>query len=393
MEKNNQQSYEIIPDGGIVLACSGGSDLGELSDKLARKFMDKKVYTMKCLAMVAAHDQSLIDTLQSTNALVIDGCSVDCGKKIMEEAWLSDYRYIRLADMGYQKGKTPVSDELVDSIYSQIVRNEVGDKIIHNKPASTACCNEETCDMFDFMSNHVGLKVLHPGGIKATNTLLSKLPLNRNSRVMDIACGKGRTSVQIAKKYGCNVVGIDILEDSIEEARLFAKKNRVEHLVSFQVADAKNLPFNDNEFDVTLAQAMLILIDDKNKVMQEVVRVLKPGGISGWLELSWKKEITKEFQKQASVEICAMCISNVVSFQMWEDTFKNNGFTKVDVNKFDMDYSGMIGMFTDEGIENGLNVIYKYFTNSGIRKRMIKLNNFFKKYPEYIGYGIFISTK
>ncbi len=378
---------------GIVLACSGGSDLGELTDRVARKLRENKVYNMKCLAMVAADNKELIKSLQTSDVLVIDGCPIDCGKKIMEEAWLSDYSYIRLTDMGYQKGNTPVSDELVNSIYNQITNNKTGDKIIHNKPVFEPCCNEETCDMFDFMSNHVGFKILHPGGTKATNTLLSKLPINNKSRVLDIACGKGRTSVQIAKKYGCKVVGIDILENSIEEARLYAKKHGVEKLVSFQVADAKNLPFFDNEFDVTIAQAMLILIEDKNKVIQEAARVLKPGGISGWLELSWKQAITKEFQENASNEICAKCISNVITFQEWEGTFKNNGFIEVNISPFDMNYSGMSGMIKDEGIGGGIFFFYKYLSNTSIRKRMIKLDNFFKKYPEFIGFGIYISKK
>jgi uncharacterized metal-binding protein len=178
---------------GIVLACSGGSDLGELSDKVARKLRDKKVYNMKCLAMVAAHDQSLLKTLQTTDALVIDGCGVDCGKKIMEEAWLSDYCYIRLSDFGYQKGQTLVTDELAEKIYSQIVNLETGNKVVHNKPMPDHCCNEETCDMFEFMSEHVGLKILHPGGMDATKQMLSYLKLHEGLKVLDIACGKGRT--------------------------------------------------------------------------------------------------------------------------------------------------------------------------------------------------------
>ena len=109
------------PNGGIVLACSGASDMGELTDKVARKLRDNKAYNMKCLAMVAADNKAIIETLQTMDTLVIDGCPTDCGKKIMEEAWLTNYRYIRLTDFGYEKGKTPVTEELIDKIYKRIL--------------------------------------------------------------------------------------------------------------------------------------------------------------------------------------------------------------------------------------------------------------------------------
>lgn len=394
METNKSQSNNNIqPNGGIVLACSGASDLGELTDKVARKLRDNKTYNMKCLAMVAADDKALIETLQTTDALVIDGCPVDCGKKIMEEAWLSNYRYIRLTDFGYEKGKTPVTDKIINKIYDRIINSKEDNRIIHNRPVTTDCCSIEDCDMFDFMSDYVGLKILHPGGIAATYELLELLNLDKNKKVLDIACGKGRTSVYIAKKYGCQVVGIEILEKSIEQAKNYAKKNGVEHLVSFQVADAHNLPFSDDEFDVTVAQAMLILVKDKVKVVEEATRVLKPYGRSGWLELSWKKEPTQEFLDVATKEICAACIAKVVTFQGWEELFRQGGIKEISTNKHDMNYGNMLGMIEDEGVVNGLKIMFKYLTNSKIRKRMMKLDNFFKSHPEYIGYGIYLGKK
>jgi hypothetical protein len=47
----------------------------------------------------------------------------------------------------------------------------------------------------------------------------------------------------------------------------------------------------------------------------------------------------------------------------------------------------------DEGLLNGLKVMYKYFSNKMIRSRMQRLDHFFKSYPENIGYGIFLGTK
>lgn len=250
----------------------------------------------------------------------------------------------------------------------------------------------ESCDMFDFMSKYVGLNVLHPGGLKATYDLLDRIQLNKSYRVLDIGCGKGVNSVQIATKYGCHVVGIDILEESIAKATKFAKQKGVDDLVEFRCADAQSLPFNNDEFDVTIAQAMLILVEDMQKVIKEIQRVTKNDGKSGWLELSWKKSITKEFLEIANRELCGFCIANVKTFDEWTGLFTTNGYKNVKVDKYTMNYRGLSGMLQDEGLGNGLMVMYKYFTNTQIRKRMTKLNRFFKNYTDYVGYGIYIST-
>lgn len=254
------------------------------------------------------------------------------------------------------------------------------------------CCLE-SCDMFDFMSDYVGRRILHPGGVRATQKLLEFLGIGKNKKVLDIACGKGLTSIYIAKKYGCQVVGIDILEKSIEEARHAAKKKGVGHLVSFHLGDAHELPFSDNEYDITLAQAMLILVKDKAKVIKEATRVLKPSGHSGWIELSWKKQPTRDFLSTATKEICAVCIANVETFDRWKELFKGEGVRELKIDKHDMKYRGMHGMIEDEGLVNGFKILYRLMTNSQIRKRMMKLDTFFKSYPEYIGYGIYTGSK
>lgn len=127
----------------IVLACSGGSDIGELTDRVARKLKENNVYNMKCLAMVAAGDKNLHEAIKSTETLVIDGCPVDCGRKIMEEAWITNYQYVRLTDMGLEKGKTPVTDELIEKVFNQLVGNNKMQTVLQPKSGKGNCCG---CD-------------------------------------------------------------------------------------------------------------------------------------------------------------------------------------------------------------------------------------------------------
>jgi len=88
------------------------------------------------------------------------------------------------------------------------------------------CCSASKCDIFDFMAKYVGLTVIHPGGLKATKQLSDMLNIKRDSRVIDIACGKGTTAFYLAEKYGCSVIGVDIADDLVEEAKYLNKKIR-----------------------------------------------------------------------------------------------------------------------------------------------------------------------
>jgi len=68
----------------IVLACSGASDIGHITDLVARKLRDNKVRKMNCLAVIGAGIEKSIENFKKKNILVIDGCPIDCGKRIMD---------------------------------------------------------------------------------------------------------------------------------------------------------------------------------------------------------------------------------------------------------------------------------------------------------------------
>jgi cyclopropane fatty-acyl-phospholipid synthase-like methyltransferase len=72
------------------------------------------------------------------------------------------------------------------------------------------------------------MTVLHPGGFEATDRLAKLCHINRDTRVLDIACGKGTSAVYLAKKYGCKVEGIDSDKNLITQARNLAKRKGLE---------------------------------------------------------------------------------------------------------------------------------------------------------------------
>lgn len=258
---------------------------------------------------------------------------------------------------------------------------------------SEKACTIEGCDIFDFMARHVGLTVIHPGGFEATRRLADSCHMDPQTKVIDIACGKGTSAVYLAQRYGCEVVGIDISEDLVAEATGLARRKGLQEKVDFRVGDALELPFPDNEFDVAVSQAMLVLVESKEKAVQEALRVTKPGGYLGWLELSWKEQPTEEFLDAVSNVLCAYCMLNVHTFGGWEDLFTRTGINNLETTAFPLENGGMVGMLADEGLLNWTKVMLRNLTNPRIRKRVTTMNRFFKDHTQYFGYGIYVGRK
>jgi len=103
----------------VVLACSGACDLGQITDLVARKLRDNGVRKMNCLATIGAGLGEPFEQLKKNNILMLDGCPVDCGKIILDNAGFRDYKYLRITDLGYKKGQTPVSEDVINYIYGK----------------------------------------------------------------------------------------------------------------------------------------------------------------------------------------------------------------------------------------------------------------------------------
>lgn len=259
---------------------------------------------------------------------------------------------------------------------------------------STECIDscENNCGLFDFMANEIGIKVLHPGGYEATDKLCSMLNLSDESKILDLACGVGSTSFRIHKDFKCEVTGIDISENLIKEANTQLLNKKLTDKVRFSVSDAFALPFPDNSFDAIIAQAFFILIDDKEKALNEIYRVLKPNGYFGSLELSWFKKPSGEVFNELKSKTCNDLIPRVAIFEDWEKLFASVGFTHIKTIKSPM-VGGMFKMIKTEGFINFLKIIQKMIKNQVNRKRMMTVQNTFNKYNDYLGYGIFSFRK
>lgn len=122
--------------------------------------------------------------------------------------------------------------------------------------------------------------------------------IKKDHLILDIGCGFGKVSLQLAFQ-GFYVEGIDINETGILAAQESARKLNLDDKAHFRVGDATDLPYMEDKFDVVIMHGLLTIIVDKsdrNKIIQEAYRVLKPEGHLYIVDFgqTWHSDIYRE---------------------------------------------------------------------------------------------------
>jgi uncharacterized metal-binding protein len=101
----------------LIFSCSGAADVGEISDRAARRLAAGGAGRMFCLAGIGGRVSGIMETTRvATTVLAIDGCPLDCAKKTLELAGFMRFEHLRLSDLGMEKGKTLPTDEAVAKV-------------------------------------------------------------------------------------------------------------------------------------------------------------------------------------------------------------------------------------------------------------------------------------
>jgi uncharacterized metal-binding protein len=108
MKTETQCSCSSAPK--FIFPCSGASDVGGLSDQAARQMSKDGTGKMYCLAGIGGRVEGIMaNTRAAARVLVIDGCEQECARKTMELAGIKGFQHLKLAEMGFKKGETPVT--------------------------------------------------------------------------------------------------------------------------------------------------------------------------------------------------------------------------------------------------------------------------------------------
>lgn len=144
----------------------------------------------------------------------------------------------------------------------------------------------------------------HPGGTKMTERLGHLLKLTPQTRVLDVAAGRGVSAIFLSKRFGCEVVGVDYSRKNIDSANGEARASGLSDRVTFQWADAEKLPFPDASFDGIVCECAFCTFPDKYAGAREFNRVLRPRGQVGLSDLTRGGTLAPELESLMSWIAC-----------------------------------------------------------------------------------------
>lgn len=251
---------------------------------------------------------------------------------------------------------------------------------------------------FDFAAN-VGL-TKHIGGVEATETIIESCHIGKGKYVLDVGCGVGVTPCFIAKKYDCNVVGVDIVEGMVERSKERAKRNRLSDRVEFRVADAQDLPFEDDLFDAVITESVTAFPEDKQKAVSEYARVTKPGGYVGLNESTWLK-VPPSSELVAWVSQAVGTTAKPLASGEWVGLLDTAGLKEITTRTLTVNvqeeskgilrrygFTGMLGVIWRMILLRIKSPAYRKFVQE-VKNVGIAPNNL----SEYFGYGLYIGRK
>ena len=121
------------------------------------------------------------------------------------------------------------------------------------------------------MQDALGI-TLRPGGFEITEKAMDFCKFQAGDTILDLGCGKGATIKYLYDKYKIRAKGLDISESLAVEAK---KANKDAEIV---ISSGESIPFKNGSFNGVFAECTLSLMNDLEKTVEEVFRVMMPGG-------------------------------------------------------------------------------------------------------------------
>jgi len=236
-------------------------------------------------------------------------------------------------------------------------------------------------------SENIGIESLHPGALETTKELADLCKVTENSLLLDVASGTGEGTCFLVEEFKCHAVGIDISLVMGKRAKEKARKKNLN--IDFKIGDAHHLPFEDNSFDVVIAECVVCALDKKIAIA-EMIRVATPGGFIGIHDICWKEDTPNDLK----VRLKEIENESPETLEGWKKLFSESGLENCSAtDKSHLMPTWMKSNKQSLGFTGQLRIGMKVFQKWGIKgiKTILESERIFQS--QYTGYGIIIGRK
>ena len=132
---------------------------------------------------------------------------------------------------------------------------------------------------------------IHVGGWKSSKELADKTGMRKGMKVLDLCSALGAGLRFLVRNYDVKGYGLDGTKHMIDEARKRAKESGLSSKIKMKIGDVTDIPWPDETFDIVWGEDAWCYVVDKEKLVEEAFRVLKPGGkiaFTDWIEAESK---------------------------------------------------------------------------------------------------------
>ncbi|MFY8172672.1 MAG: arsenite methyltransferase [Sphingobacteriaceae bacterium] len=220
----------------------------------------------------------------------------------------------------------------------EIVKQKYAEIALQDKETNmSSCCGAGGCstEIYNIMSDDYS--TLDGYHADADLGLGCGLPtqfakIKKGDVVIDLGSGAGNDCFIARHETGetGKVIGIDFTPAMIEKARANAEV-RGFHNVEFRQGDIENMPVTANIADVVVSNCVLNLVPNKNNVIKDIFRVLKPGGHFSISDVVLVGALPEGLAKDA--EMYAGCVSGAIQKTTYLELIEINGFEKITIQK------------------------------------------------------------
>jgi len=220
--------------------------------------------------------------------------------------------------------------EIVKEKYGQAaLRVSTGGSSCCGAAPAADCCDPITADLYDARQT----AELPPEAVRASlgcgnPTALAEL--KPGETVLDLGSGGGIDVLLSARRVGPNgkAYGLDMTDEMLALARENQRKAGVEN-VEFLKGEIENIPLPDNSVDVIISNCVINLSGDKDKVLREAFRVLKPGGRFAVSDVVVRGEVPAEIRR--SVEMWVGCVAGALEESEYQRKLAAAGFAGIGI--------------------------------------------------------------